>query len=167
MTRFVEQTGLFMTLVGLTSLLVGGIGAANGVRAWLEARARTIAILRSLGASALLVFAVCFMQVTALALLGTVIGLVAGTVLPVLGNLFSSGSLLPVVPQIGVYPGPLALAAVFGLLTAGAFALWPLGRAARIPGSGAVPGRDPAGPGRATARDHRCQRPARRWRSSD
>ncbi len=133
-TRFVEQTGLFMTLVGLTSLLVGGIGAANGVRAWLEARARTIAILRSLGASALLVFAVCFMQVTALALLGTVIGLVAGTVLPVLG-IFLLRSLLPVVPQIGVYPGPLALAAVFGLLTAGAFVLWPLGRAARIPGA--------------------------------
>ena len=39
-TRFIDQTGLFMTLVGLTSLLVGGIGVANGVRAWLEARAR-------------------------------------------------------------------------------------------------------------------------------
>ena len=40
-----------MTLVGLTSLLVGGIGVANGVRAWLDARARTIATLRCLGAS--------------------------------------------------------------------------------------------------------------------
>ena len=40
-TRFIDQTSLFMTLVGLTSLLVGGIGVANGVRAWLEARART------------------------------------------------------------------------------------------------------------------------------
>ena len=58
MAQFIDQTGLFMTLVGLTSLLVGGIGVANGVRAWLEARARTIAILRCLGASARLVFAV-------------------------------------------------------------------------------------------------------------
>ncbi len=45
-----------MTLVGLTSLLVGGIGVANGVRAWLEARARGIATLRCLGASPRLVF---------------------------------------------------------------------------------------------------------------
>ncbi len=46
----VDQTSLFLTLVGLTSLLVGGIGVATGVRAWLEARARTIATLRCLGA---------------------------------------------------------------------------------------------------------------------
>ena len=52
MARFIDQTSLFMTLVGLTSLLVGGIGVANGVRAWLDARARTIATLRCLGASA-------------------------------------------------------------------------------------------------------------------
>ena len=38
-------------------------------------------------------------------------------------------------PVLGIYPGPLALAAGYGLLTALAFSLWPLGRAARIPGS--------------------------------
>ncbi len=43
--------------------------------------------------------------------------------------------LLPVPPVQGIYPAPLALAAVYGLLTALAFALWPLGRAARIPGA--------------------------------
>ncbi|MEA2743407.1 MAG: putative transport system permease protein, partial [Acetobacteraceae bacterium] len=45
-SRFIDQMALFLTLVGLTSLLVGGIGVANGVRAWLDARARTIATLR-------------------------------------------------------------------------------------------------------------------------
>ncbi|MGE0420345.1 MAG: ABC transporter permease, partial [Acetobacteraceae bacterium] len=44
--RFLDQTSLFLTLAGLTSLLVGGIGVANGVRAWLDARARSIATLR-------------------------------------------------------------------------------------------------------------------------
>lgn len=67
-TRFIDRTGLFMTLVGLTALLVGGIGAANGVRAWLEARAGTIATLRCLGASARLVLAVYLLQVMALTL---------------------------------------------------------------------------------------------------
>ena len=37
-------------------------------------------------------------------------------------------------PVLGLYPGPLLLAAAYGLLTALAFSLWPLGRAARIPG---------------------------------
>jgi len=41
---------------------------------------------------------------------------------------------LPVPPVVRLYPAPLALAACFGLLTALAFSLWPLGRAARIPG---------------------------------
>lgn len=50
-TQFIDQTSQFLTLVGLTSLLVGGIGVANGVRAWLDARTRTIATLRCLGAS--------------------------------------------------------------------------------------------------------------------
>ena len=38
-------------------------------------------------------------------------------------------------PVLGLYPGPLLLAAGYGLLTALAFSLWPLGRAARIPGA--------------------------------
>ncbi|HVY14899.1 MAG TPA: FtsX-like permease family protein [Rhodopila sp.] len=132
-TRFIDQIALFLTLVGLTSLLVGGIGVANGVRAWLDARARTIATLRCLGASPALVFAVCLIQVLALACVGIVAGLLIGAILPMAASGLLSG-LLPVPPVAGVYPLPLALAAGFGILIALCFALWPLGRAARIPG---------------------------------
>src|SRR5208337_335305 len=125
--QFVRQTGLFMTLVGLTSLLVGGIGVANCVRAWLEARARTIATLRCLGASARLMFAVALIQVLALALAGILLGLAVAVWL--------LHDLLPVPPVLGLYPAPLALAAGYGLLTALCFSLLPLGRAARIPGA--------------------------------
>jgi putative ABC transport system permease protein len=133
-TRFIDQTALFLTLVGLTSLLVGGIGVANGVRAWLDARARTIATLRCLGASAGLVFAVCLIQVMALAAAGIMLGVVLGAALPLFGARFLA-SILPVPPVLGLYPGPLVLAATYGLLIALCFALWPLGRAARIPGA--------------------------------
>nr|WP_294564587.1 FtsX-like permease family protein [uncultured Rhodopila sp.] len=131
--RFIDQTALFLTLVGLTSLLVGGIGVANGVRAWLDARARTIATLRCLGASPGLVFVVCLIQVMVLAVGGIVIGVSIGALLPLLGARFLT-PILPVPPVLGVYPGPLALAAAYGLLIALCFSLWPLGRAARIPG---------------------------------
>jgi putative ABC transport system permease protein len=132
--QFIDQTSLFMTLVGLTSLLVGGIGVANGVRAWLEARARGIATLRCLGASARLVFAICLIQVMVLAALGVVVGLMAGVALPFFAVNLLAG-VLPVVPQVGVFAGPLVLAGVYGLLTAAAFALWPLARAMRISGA--------------------------------
>jgi putative ABC transport system permease protein len=133
-TRFIEQTSLFLTLVGLTALLVGGIGVANGVRAWLAARARGIATLRCLGASGLTVFAIALVQVMALAALGVAIGLVAGAGLPVLATVLLA-DVLPVPPVVGVFWRPLGLAALFGLLTAATFALWPLGRAMRIPGA--------------------------------
>src|SRR6202034_868286 len=84
-SRFIDQIALFLSLVGLTSLLVGGIGVANGVRAWLDARARTIATLRCLGASSRLVFAVCLIQVLVLSAGGIALGLVAGAALPLTG----------------------------------------------------------------------------------
>jgi putative ABC transport system permease protein len=132
-TRFIDQTALFLTLVGLTSLLVGGIGVANGVRAWLDARARTIAILRCLGASPRLVFAVCLLQVLVLSAGGIALGVAAGALLPLLGARLLT-PILPVPPVSGLYPAPLLLAATYGLLIALCFSLWPLGRAARIPG---------------------------------
>ncbi len=145
-SQFIERTSLFMTLVGLTALLVGGIGVANGVRAWLAARARGIATLRCLGASGGMVFAVTFLQVMALSALGVAIGLVAGAALPVLATALL-GDVLPVPPVLGVFPAPLGLAALFGLLTAATFALWPLARAMRIPGAALF--RDPLVPSRA------------------
>ena len=132
--RFVDQTSEFLTLVGLTSLLVGGIGVANGVRAWLDARTRTIATLRCLGAARRTVFLVCLLQIVVLAAAAIVAGLVVGAMLPIAGTTWFA-DLLPVPPVTGIYPRPLALAAAFGALTALAFALWPLGRAARIPGA--------------------------------
>ena len=132
--RFVDQLSLFLTLVGLTALLVGGIGVANGVRAWTEARARSIAVLRCLGASSGLVLGVVLIQVLVLCAVGIVVGVIVGAALPA-GAVALYGDALPVPAEIGVYPRPLLLAAAYGLLTAGAFALWPVARAARIPGA--------------------------------
>jgi putative ABC transport system permease protein len=48
--RFIERLGQFLTLVGLTALIVAGIGVGNGVASYLEARGGTIATLKMLGA---------------------------------------------------------------------------------------------------------------------
>jgi putative ABC transport system permease protein len=132
--RAVEQTSLFLVLVGLSALLVGGIGVATGVHAWLDGRARTIAILRCLGADSGRIFAMFLIQVLGLCSAGIVAGVAVAAALPA-ACLALFGNMLPVPAVIGVYPAPLALAAFYGMLTAAAFALWPLGRAARIPGA--------------------------------
>ncbi len=132
--RFLDRAAFFLTLASLTALLVGGIGIATGVSAWLEQRARTIATLRCLGAPPSLIFTTYLMQVMALALLGIALGLVIGFGLTWAGAA-ALASILPVAPRILPYPVPLAMAGLYGLLTALAFTLWPLGRAGSIPGA--------------------------------
>lgn len=131
-SQFVDRMGQFLTLVGLTALVVGGVGIGSAVRAHMASRTRTIAILKSLGAPADLVFAVFMIQVLLVALLGIAIGLLVGLALPfaVQGLL---AELLPVPASLGLYPLPLLLAAAFGLITATLFALWPLARAREVP----------------------------------
>ena len=134
LNRFLDRSAAFLTLAGLTALLVGGIGVATGVRGWLDARARSIATLRCLGAPGSVIFLTYLIQVLALAVAGILVGLVAGYGLTLVAAQALAGT-LPVPPRLAPYPAPLALAALYGLLTALAFALWPLGRAARISGA--------------------------------
>lgn len=130
--RNIERFTQFLTLVGLTALLVGGVGVANAVRSHLDRRRDTIATMKSLGATGGRVFAIYLVQVMAIAAIGTAAGLAAGAALPFLiAWAFSTVLPLPVEPALQW--GQLGLAAMFGLLTALAFALWPLGRAHDIP----------------------------------
>jgi|HubBroStandDraft_1064217.scaffolds.fasta_scaffold00207_5 putative ABC transport system permease protein len=128
---FVTRTSMFLVLVGLTSLLVGGVGVGNAASAYLSGKVPVIAILKSLGAPARLVYAIYLLQLFLLALLAIVVGLALGAAAPLL--LHALGPELPVELRLGVYPRPLLVAAGFGLLTALGFSLWPLARARRVP----------------------------------
>jgi putative ABC transport system permease protein len=130
--RWIDRIAMFLTLVGLSALLVGGVGVANAVRAYLEGKTQTIAVLKCLGAPGRLVMAVYLLQVLALALLAVVIGLAIGALTPaVIGPLVADK--LPVAARVGIYPAPLLIAAGFGILTTLAFTLWPVARAREVP----------------------------------
>jgi putative ABC transport system permease protein len=130
--RFIRRLTLFLTFVGLSTLLVGGIGVGNATKSYLDGKTATIATLKCLGAPGRLVFAIYMLQIMGLAALGIVAGLVFGATAPVLAMEALSG-LLPVQPKGGIFAVPLILAAGFGVLTAATFALWPLARALEIP----------------------------------
>jgi putative ABC transport system permease protein len=130
--RNVDRFTQFLTIVGLTALLVGGVGVGNAVKSHLDRRREVIATLKALGASGRRVFAIYLTQVLLLALGGGIIGVAIGAVLPfVISWTFGAIIPLPIVPAI--HPGELFLALIYGLLTAIAFALWPLGRAHDVP----------------------------------
>ncbi len=129
---FIDNVTLFLTLVGLTALLTGGIGVANAVRAHLNGRLVTIATMKCLGAEADTIFNTYLIQLSVLASVGIGIGLVAGAVIPMIAAV-ALGDLLPVKAKLGIYPAALGQAAVFGALTAALFTLWPLARARDIP----------------------------------
>jgi putative ABC transport system permease protein len=130
--RLIDRLALFLTLVGLTALLVGGVGIGNAVSGYISGKTATIATLKCLGASTRLVFAVYFVEITAIALFGLAVALALGALVPAAAQPLLI-RLLPVSLRIGLYPAPLALAALFGLLTTLVFALWPLAGIGRVP----------------------------------
>ncbi|MFL6797137.1 MAG: ABC transporter permease [Xanthobacteraceae bacterium] len=128
----VERFTQYLTLVGLTALLVGGVGVANAVSRHLDRRREVIATLKSLGSTGTRVFIIYLTQVVTLALIGAVPGLIVGAALPYL-IAWGFGRVLPIPLVPGLDPLALVLSLLYGLLTAVAFALWPLGRAHDIP----------------------------------
>ncbi|WP_117194959.1 ABC transporter permease [Rhizobium terrae] len=132
LTENVDRFSQFLTLVGLTALIVGGVGVANAVRAFLDAKRTTIATFKCLGAPASVVTLIYLIQILSLAAIGIVIGLVIGAVSPFVALQFLEG-VLPVPKEITFYPSALALAALFGLLITFAFAILPLGHAREVP----------------------------------
>lgn len=130
--RFVDRLTLFLTLVGLSALLIGGVGVGNAVHAFLIQRRPTIATLKCLGAPAGLVLRIYLMQVMGLAAIGVAGGLLVGAAAPMIAAPLLS-DLLPVSLSVGLYPGPLLLAAAFGFMTTLVFSLGPLMSARDVP----------------------------------
>ena len=130
--RAIDRITVFMTVVGLTALLVGGVGVGNAARAFLLSRQTTIAMLKCLGASSQIVFTVYMIQAVVLAGIGALAGVLLGALVPIAAAPIVSEQ-LPIELQIGIYPKPLLLSVVFGLLVTLVFSLLPLARARTVP----------------------------------
>ena len=130
--RLIDQLEYFLGFIGLASLVAGGLGVFGAVSAYLEARKPVIATLKALGAEGQLVRDIYLIQIGLLAALGVAIGLAVGAAAPlVMGEIVKDS--LPIPALFAVYPMPLLKAAAFGLLSAAAFSLAPLGRARSTP----------------------------------
>ena len=126
--RNVERFSQFLTLVGLATLLIGGVGVANAVASHLARKREAIATFKALGATGGGVFAVYCSEIVLVALLAALLGAAVGGTLP-FAIAYAFGAVIPLPVAPALHPGVLALSVGYGLLAALAFALWPLGRA--------------------------------------
>ena len=135
-TRTVEQTernlteaigdlSRFLGLVGLVALLLGGVGVASAIHAYVAEKRDTVAILRCLGASGKQVMAIYVIEAAAMGLVGATAGALAGVLIQLVLP-HAIGDFIPVDVQLRLEP--LAIAAGFGVgvLVAVLFAIRPL-----------------------------------------
>ena len=123
--KFYTQLGAYLGLVGLVSLLVGGIGVASAVRTLVRRRMPAIAILKVLGAHTRVIMTAYLLQTQALALAGSAAGVLLGTALqPLLIRLLAG--LVPFALDTRIEAGTIVRAVAMGSVTALLFTLWPL-----------------------------------------
>jgi putative ABC transport system permease protein len=123
--RFLKNLTTYLGLVGLTALLVGGIGVANSVRVFLRGKLDTLAILKCLGAGSGTIFRIYLLQALLLGLFGCLVGAILGLgaqkLFPVLLSDFFPADLEWHVSFLPAFRG-----IVMGLLTTLLFSLEPL-----------------------------------------
>ncbi len=129
--RDAERFTQFINFVGLTALLLGGIGVGNAIQSYMAKKREIIATFKCLGATSRLVLNVYMIQALLLACIGIAIGLALGALAPsLIATLYADA--LPIALAVEPHPVPLLVAALAGLLSMVLFVLWPLGRASRI-----------------------------------
>ena len=132
LTQALERVEHFLGLVALLSLLLGGIGVSQILRAWLAGRAQSVAVLRCFGFRAREIAAAYLGHVALLALAGCLAGGLIGALLPWLvraqaPELFRGGS------QFLWQPTAVLRGIALGLFVAPLFSLPPLTSVWRVP----------------------------------
>lgn len=125
LARALDSLGRFLGLVGLSALLLGGLGVASAVGVFVKERRRTVAVLRCLGATQRTAFGAYLLQATLIgtagALAGAVIGIALQALLPAL-----LGAALPIDVPFAIRWSVVAIGIGVGALVAATFALLPL-----------------------------------------
>ncbi|WP_309673165.1 FtsX-like permease family protein [Gemmatimonas sp.] len=124
-TESVARLADFLSIIGLIALLLGGIGVASGVNAFVSAKIDTVAVLRCLGATSRQVLALYVVQSAAMGLVGAI----AGTLLGVAVQFLLPGvvsDFLPIDVELALEPRPLILGLATGVWVSLVFAMRPL-----------------------------------------
>ena len=124
-TDAIENLSNFIGIVGLVALLLGGIGVASGVRAFVERKIDTVAVLRCLGASSGQVLAIYVAQAAAMGIVGAAAGAALGVAVQfILPHVLTD--FLPIDVHVSLVPSAVFTGLAVGGWIALIFALRPL-----------------------------------------
>ena len=129
--RSIEKTSLFITLVGLITLLISGVGISNGVRGYLIKKVKNIAILKSLGAKNSTIFKIYFYQVMFIFLISIIPALAAGVSIPFFLSSYISNSFITSF-EAYIFFEPVFISFLFGFLVCVLFTIIPVSRTYNI-----------------------------------
>lgn len=125
LTEAIGQLADFLGIVGLIALLLGGIGVASGVNAFVARKVDTVAVLRCVGATSGQVLAIYVAQAAVMGFLGAALGAGVGVATQFLLPVFVR-QYLPLDVHVRIVPGALGLGLGIGVWVALIFALRPL-----------------------------------------
>ncbi|HEX3534987.1 MAG TPA: FtsX-like permease family protein [Gemmatimonadaceae bacterium] len=121
----IENLTSFIGIVGLVALLLGGIGVASGVRAFVARKIDTVAVLRCLGASSGQVLAIYVVQAAGMGLAGAAAGAALGVAIQfILPQALTD--FLPIDVKVSLVPVAVLTGLAVGGWIALIFALRPL-----------------------------------------
>jgi len=117
--------GKFLNLVAFIALLLGCVGIASAINIYIKGKLRAVAVLKCIGATKRQTFLIYLIQISAMGLLGGIIGTGLGLLLQELFPLLLQ-DLLPVDVEMSFSPQVISMGLLLGILMSVLFALYPL-----------------------------------------
>ena len=129
--KFIEKTSLFISFVGLISLLISGVGISNGVNGYLIKKIKNIAIFKTLGAKSSTIFQIYFLQIIFVFIISSIPAVLLGITIPFLLSSLISQNLITSF-QPAVFINPIIMSLLFGMIVCLLFTIIPISRTYQI-----------------------------------
>ena len=123
--NFVEKTSIFISLVGLITLLISGVGISNGVKGYIIKKTKNIAIMKSLGAKNSKVLNIYINQILVIFLISIIPAIIVGISIPYFFSPIISQEVFNTF-EPSIFFEPIFISFLYGLITCILFTIIPL-----------------------------------------
>ncbi len=123
--NFVDRTSIFISLVGLITLLISGVGISNGVKGYIIKKTKNIAIIKSLGAKNSKVLNIYLNQILMIFLISIIPAIMLGISIPYFFSSIISQELFNTFKP-SIFLQPISISFLYGLIICILFTILPL-----------------------------------------
>ncbi len=121
----VNRLYFFLTILGMSGLIIGGVGVSTSVSAYLNIKRGTIATLKTIGATTKILIKIYLIQILTMSFAGTLLGAMTGSYILKLAEP-SLNKIIPFPLSVEIFIQPILISVVLGILISLIFSLVPL-----------------------------------------